>query len=783
MYVLKFARSGDNGEKVLLLIESGARLHTVDVMPEKSDVPSNFSLKLRKHIRSRRLESIAQLGVDRIVQFTFSAAGGDVVHLLLEFYSQGNVILADSKYEVLTLLRSHRDDAKGMAIMSRHIYPIHSVRLRQPVASEALKAAVSGGAVCSSTTTLNETIGSGDPGEGASSSNSDQNSTLKAVIASAVPYGPLVAEHCILSAGLDPKRHVAAVPPLTEEDHAALLAAVRSFEKWLDGCEEGSPPGGAILLARNGKKTSRAESEGDVETSGAAAYDEFQPLLTAGKPMAQHAGLPMLTFPTYDAAVAEFFGQLQGQRKAAQQAQREKAALGKLEAIRRDHESRLETLGREADAAERKAALIELNLDAVDAALNAVCEALAGGIDWADLARMIKEEKKAGNPVAALIHSLQLDKNRITVLLRDEAYDDDEEGDEDIKGRAGGGQESTVEVDLQLSAHANARAYYDSRKKHADKTRRTLEANERALAAAEKRAREQLERVRCSGGGGGVGTHLAAAAARKPYWFERFHWFISSENYLVLSGRDAQQNELLVKRYLGKADAYVHADLHGASTTIVKNNDPSSPIPPLTLIEAGQACVCRSAAWDAKIVTAAWWVRPDQVSKTAPTGEYLTTGSFMIRGRKNYLPPQPLVMGLGWLFKLEEGSIAAHLGERAPRWDIGGTPVPAIAEGLTLDQRHQDEDGEEDATRSTAMKKKSALACRGRRCGARGAPLPLRDRHGRSASGAGRPSPRGAGPLRRSPETGSAGRRARGRSCRAGAAARRSRARCPPGSR
>lgn len=31
---------------------------------------------------------------------------------------------------------------------------------------------------------------------------------------------------------------------------------------------------------------------------------------------------------------------------------------------------------------------------------------------------------------------------------------------------------------------------------------------------------------------------------------------------------------------------------------------------------------------------------PVQVSKTAPTGEYLVTGSFMIRGRKNYLPPQ-----------------------------------------------------------------------------------------------------------------------------------------------
>ena len=92
----------------------------------------------------------------------------------------------------------------------------------------------------------------------------------------------------------------------------------------------------------------------------------------------------------------------------------------------------------------------------------------------------------------------------------------------------------------------------------------------------------------------------------------------------------------------------------------------------MTLNEAGQACVARSAAWDAKVVASAYWVYPEQVSKTAPSGEYLTTGSMMIRGRKNYLPPQPLVMGLGWLFKLEEGSIASHLGERAPRSLISG---------------------------------------------------------------------------------------------------------------
>jgi predicted ribosome quality control (RQC) complex YloA/Tae2 family protein len=63
----------------------------------------------------------------------------------------------------------------------------------------------------------------------------------------------------------------------------------------------------------------------------------------------------------------------------------------------------------------------------------------------------------------------------------------------------------------------------------------------------------------------------------------------------VIAGRDAQQNELLVKRYMRKGlflflfilfyfvwfnfyfvclgDAYVHAEIHGASSCIVKGTD------------------------------------------------------------------------------------------------------------------------------------------------------------------------------------------------------------------
>lgn len=63
-------------------------------------------------------------------------------------------------------------------------------------------------------------------------------------------------------------------------------------------------------------------------------------------------------------------------------------------------------------------------------------------------------------------------------------------------------------------------------------------------------------------------------------------------------------------------------------------------------------------------MTSAYWVHANQVSKTAPTGEYLVTGGFMIRGRKNMLSPAQLVMGLGLLFRLADESLVNHVDVR-----------------------------------------------------------------------------------------------------------------------
>lgn len=146
-------------------------------------------------------------------------------------------------------------------------------------------------------------------------------------------------------------------------------------------------------------------------------------------------------------------------------------------------------------------------------------------------------------------------------------------------------------------------------------------------------------------------------------------------------------------------DIYVHADIHGASSVVIKNPT-GEPVPPKTLNEAGVMAICYSVAWDAKVVTTAWWVHSEQVSKTAPTGEYLSAGSFMVRGKKNFLPPGNLVMGFSFLFKLEESSVFRHKDERRVRSLEDEMSVSSMSEEpdeeVVLSEGDDDEDEDDE---------------------------------------------------------------------------------------
>jgi predicted ribosome quality control (RQC) complex YloA/Tae2 family protein len=142
----------------------------------------------------------------------------------------------------------------------------------------------------------------------------------------------------------------------------------------------------------------------------------------------------------------------------------------------------------------------------------------------------------------------------------------------------------------------------------------------------------------------------ARSAVRKPrFWFEAYRWFLTSEEVLVVGGRDAISNDRIVKRDLGAGDRYVHADLHGAPSVVIKHPAPGRPpAGESSLREACQFGLAFSKAWRAGRASGdAYWVEADQVSKAAASGEFVPRGAWIIHGTKHFYRDLPVELGIG----------------------------------------------------------------------------------------------------------------------------------------
>jgi predicted ribosome quality control (RQC) complex YloA/Tae2 family protein len=134
----------------------------------------------------------------------------------------------------------------------------------------------------------------------------------------------------------------------------------------------------------------------------------------------------------------------------------------------------------------------------------------------------------------------------------------------------------------------------------------------------------------------------------KKLWYHRFRWFITSDGVVVLGGRDASQNEELVKKYLSGKDLFVHADVHGASVVIVKGQTEK-------MDEVAQFAASYSGAWRSGHFSAdVYSALPAQVSKTPESGEFISRGSFIVRGDRTWYRNVPLAVGIGLM--LEPGA-------------------------------------------------------------------------------------------------------------------------------
>ncbi|KAM4853727.1 ribosome quality control complex subunit NEMF [Thomomys bottae] len=655
--------------KATLLLESGIRIHTTEFEWPKNMMPSSFAMKCRKHLKSRRLVSAKQLGMDRIVDFQFGSDEA-AYHLIIELYDRGNIVLTDYEYLILNILRFRTDEADDVKFAVRERYPVDHVRAVEPLLTLER---------------LTEVIAKAPKGE-----------LLKRVLNPLLPYGSALIEHCLIENGFS--GNVKVDEKLESKDIEKVLGCLQKAEEYMKTTSNFSGKGYIIQ-----KREVKPSLEVNKPVEDILTYEEFHPFL-----FSQHSQCPYIEFESFDKAVDEFYSKIEGQKIDLKALQQEKQALKKLDNVRKDHENRLEALQQAQEIDKLKGELIEMNLQIVDRAIQVVRSALANQIDWTEIGVIVKEAQAQGDPVANAIKELKLQTNHVTMLLRNPYLLSEEEDDENVDGDISVEKSETeppkgkkkkqrnkqlqklqknkpllIDVDLSLSAYANAKKYYDHKRYAAKKTQKTVEAAEKAFRSAEKKTKQTLKEVQAV---------TSIQKARKIYWFEKFLWFISSENYLIIGGRDQQQNEIIVKRYLTPGDIYVHADLHGATSCVIKNPT-GEAIPPRTLTEAGTMALCYSAAWDARVITSAWWVYHHQVSKTAPTGEYLTTGSFMIRGKKNFLPPSYLMVGFSFLFKVDESCVWRHRGERKVRMQDEETEILASRTSELLSEEMEQSEG------------------------------------------------------------------------------------------
>ncbi|KAI3649011.1 hypothetical protein MP228_006865 [Amoeboaphelidium protococcarum] len=639
-FLLKFAKP-DVKESVL--VESGSRIHLTDFVRDKSTVPSSLCMKLRKHLRTKRLSAVRQLGIDRIVDFEFGF-GEATYHLICEFYAAGNVILTDGDYMTLAILRPVTpDNDEGVRYAVGELYDISRVSSMKPLSMDRVVDAL------------------------LDSSHKDQ---LKKALGNKLEFSSVVVEHCLVLADIQPNSKVSTVvqsgqvvnKQLLSQIYESLLQAESVFQ------QVGTQPRGYIMMNRieiassqNGSGPQATNLIPDPNDSNyLLAFEEFHPYKFK---QFEEKGYFIRELESFNLAADQFFSSIESQKIELKSRAQEDQALKKIASAKQEQLQRIKGLQQAQADSERMAQLIEMNLDDVDRAILVIRSAIASGMDWTSLKDLVKEEQLKQNPVALMIDGLKLEQNQITLLLREPDFDqeygfEDSDDEEDQEQSDRNKDIVKIDVDISLSAYANARRYFESKKLNAVKEERTVIAAEKVVKLTEKKVQKELQKK--------VQVAASITRMRKPFWFEKFNWFITTENYLVLGGKDAQQNEMLVKKHFKPGDVYFHADIPGSSSVIVKNSQPDQEIPLATLMQASQMTIVYSKAWDAKVVTSAYWVRHDQVSKTAPSGEYLVTGSFMIRGKKNYMPPNQLVYGLGVLFKVADESIPRHFEERRP---------------------------------------------------------------------------------------------------------------------
>ncbi len=593
-------RDFDRG-RVELLIEVGEikRAHTVapERVPDAPGRPPQFAMMLRNRLSGADFVGVEQFEFDRILEFVFDRDDG-TTRIIVELFGQGNIAVTDGEYEVIDCLETVRLKSRTVVPGSRYEFP-DSRTNPLSVSREAFDREME-----------------------------DSDTDVVRTLATQLNMGGLYAEEVCTRAGVEKALDI---EDATEDDYRRVYEAIERL----------------ALDVRNANFDPRLY-RAPVEDEESDEPDD-EPVVDATPfPLEEHkeAGLTAESVDSFLDALDDYFFELELEDEEepdpTEQRPDFEEEIAKHERIIEQQQGAIEGFEQQAQSQRENAELLYAEYGVVDDILSTVQEARAQDRPWDEIEERFEEGKERGIEAAEAVVGVDGTEGIVTVELDGEEID--------LLARQGVEQNADrlyTEAKRIAKKKEGALAAIEDTREDLEDAKRRRDEWEATDETADDEAEEEQKETNW--------LELASIPIRENEpWYDRFRWFHTSDGYLVIGGRNADQNEELVKKYLEPGDKVLHTQAHGGPVTVLKATDPSEAsssdieLPDSSIEEAAQFAVTYSSVWkDGRYAGDVYAVDADQVTKTPESGEYLEKGGFAIRGDRTYYRDTPVGVAVG----------------------------------------------------------------------------------------------------------------------------------------
>jgi predicted ribosome quality control (RQC) complex YloA/Tae2 family protein len=619
-------RDFDRG-RVELIVDVGETRHVrvadPDNVPDAPGRPPNVAKMLRNRLSGADFAGVEQYEFDRILQFHFER-GDENTTIVAELFGDGNVVVLDGAGEVVDCLATVRLKSRTVAPGAPYEFP--SARFMPLTADyEAFAARMD-----------------------------DSDTDVVRTVATQLDFGGRWAEELCTRAGVEKTKDIA---DATDEDYRALYRVVEDLADRLAGADldprvsyEGSNDGKDSDVGGDSEDSREAEDASEPDGTGGSGGDRGLRVDVTPIPLEEYGDRRGDPFETFTDALDDYFTHYEpdpdtaggdGGTSGPQRPDFEEE-IAKKERIIEQQQGAIEDFERQAEVERETAELLYANYDLVDEILSTVQAAREDDVSWDAIAAKFEQGAQQGIPEAEAVVDVDGSDRTVTVEL----------GDHEVR------------VDATTGVEKNADRLYTEAKRIEDKKEGAEAASEdtREELAEVKRRREEWDAEDQQEDGHEDDEDEADVdwlaepsipVRQSGKWYEQFRWFHTDDDFLVIGGRDADDNETIVKKYLDRGDKFFHAQAHGGPATVLKATGPSEPardvdFPDATLQQAAQFAVSYSSVWkEGKYADDVYVVDRDQVSKTPESGEYLEKGGFAIRGDRTYFDDVEVGVAVG----------------------------------------------------------------------------------------------------------------------------------------